>query len=296
MLEALDAVGDGAPTPTPTPTRTSRRSSATCSSRSCSTPRSPPRPGPSTWPTWPAASTTSSSTGTRTCSALVDVDGADDVVANWEPIKKAEKGRDRRCSTACPSDLPASALRPQGRQEGASHVSSVSPRSRRRLGAGGRAAGALVAAARAADADVDPETELRPLRRRAPRPGQGHRHDVPIPQPGITCATTTLSPPATRSHQHPHEHHRTRRRPRDPRLARQPDRRGRGRPRLGRVGPAAVPSGASTGQHEAVELRDGGDRYGGKGVRSAVGNVNGEIGDAPRGLRRARPARRSTRR
>ena len=37
---------------------------------------------------------------------------------------------------------------------------------------------------------------------------------------------------------------------------------------------AAVPSGASTGEHEAVELRDGGDRFGGKGVRQAVANVN----------------------
>jgi len=39
-------------------------------------------------------------------------------------------------------------------------------------------------------------------------------------------------------------------------------------------GRAAVPSGASTGSHEAVELRDGGDRYGGKGVEKAVENVN----------------------
>lgn len=45
----------------------------------------------------------------------------------------------------------------------------------------------------------------------------------------------------------------------------------------GATGRAAVPSGASTGQFEAVELRDGGDRYGGKGVATAVGNVNDEI-------------------
>ncbi len=45
----------------------------------------------------------------------------------------------------------------------------------------------------------------------------------------------------------------------------------------GARGRAAVPSGASTGEHEAVELRDGGDRFGGKGVSTAVGNVNGEI-------------------
>ncbi|HYI62854.1 MAG TPA: phosphopyruvate hydratase [Acidimicrobiales bacterium] len=47
----------------------------------------------------------------------------------------------------------------------------------------------------------------------------------------------------------------------------------------GAVGRAAVPSGASTGQFEAVELRDGGDRYGGKGVLTAVGHVNGAIRD-----------------
>jgi enolase len=47
----------------------------------------------------------------------------------------------------------------------------------------------------------------------------------------------------------------------------------------GASGRAAVPSGASTGQFEAVELRDGGDRYGGKGVTIAIANVNGEICD-----------------
>jgi enolase len=45
----------------------------------------------------------------------------------------------------------------------------------------------------------------------------------------------------------------------------------------GAEGRAAVPSGASTGAHEAVELRDGGPRYGGKGVLKAVDAVNGEI-------------------
>ncbi|MEX2107418.1 MAG: phosphopyruvate hydratase [Solirubrobacterales bacterium] len=43
---------------------------------------------------------------------------------------------------------------------------------------------------------------------------------------------------------------------------------------------AAVPSGASTGEFEAVELRDGGDAWAGKGVARAVANVNGEIADA----------------
>jgi len=48
----------------------------------------------------------------------------------------------------------------------------------------------------------------------------------------------------------------------------------------GARGRAIVPSGASTGQFEAVELRDGGDRYVGKGVLTAVGHVNGEIFEA----------------
>ncbi len=52
----------------------------------------------------------------------------------------------------------------------------------------------------------------------------------------------------------------------------------------GACGRAAVPSGASTGRFEAVELRDGEDRYGGKGVRTAVHHVNGEIADLVVGL------------
>jgi enolase len=48
----------------------------------------------------------------------------------------------------------------------------------------------------------------------------------------------------------------------------------------GAFGTAAVPSGASTGVHEAVELRDGGSDWGGKGVTKAVANVNGEIAAA----------------
>jgi len=48
----------------------------------------------------------------------------------------------------------------------------------------------------------------------------------------------------------------------------------------GALGRAAVPSGASTGVHEALELRDGGETYGGKGVMRAVENVRGEIAQA----------------
>src|SRR5688572_25906475 len=52
----------------------------------------------------------------------------------------------------------------------------------------------------------------------------------------------------------------------------------------GHFGRAAVPSGASTGAHEAHELRDGGNRYGGKGVTQAIDAVNGEIFDAVAGM------------
>jgi enolase len=51
----------------------------------------------------------------------------------------------------------------------------------------------------------------------------------------------------------------------------------------GAIGRAVSPSGASTGIHEAVELRDGDEAFGGKGVETAVGYVNGEISDALEG-------------
>jgi enolase len=53
--------------------------------------------------------------------------------------------------------------------------------------------------------------------------------------------------------------------------------------RSGAYGRAAVPSGASTGEFEAAELRDGGDAWSGKGVGQAVANVNGEIAEAAKG-------------
>lgn len=52
----------------------------------------------------------------------------------------------------------------------------------------------------------------------------------------------------------------------------------------GGLGRAITPSGASTGTHEATELRDGGQRYGGAGVRAAVRHARGELFDAVRGL------------
>jgi enolase len=58
----------------------------------------------------------------------------------------------------------------------------------------------------------------------------------------------------------------------------------------GAVGRALAPSGASTGAHEAHELRDGGPRYHGKGVRQAVGHAVGELARAVRGLDAGDPA------
>jgi enolase len=60
--------------------------------------------------------------------------------------------------------------------------------------------------------------------------------------------------------------------------------------RSGAWGRAAVPSGASTGEFEAVELRDGGTEWLGKGVSKAVANVNGEIAGAVRGMESAAQA------
>ena len=63
----------------------------------------------------------------------------------------------------------------------------------------------------------------------------------------------------------------------------------------GAFGARPCPPGASTGEHEAVELRDGGEAWLGKGVGRAVAHVNGEIADASLGLD-AREQRASTRR
>ena len=52
----------------------------------------------------------------------------------------------------------------------------------------------------------------------------------------------------------------------------------------GTLGRAAVPSGASTGQREALELRDGGEKFMGKGVEKAVANVNGPLKDLVIGM------------
>jgi hypothetical protein len=88
----------------------------------------------------------------------------------------------------------------------------------------------------------------------------------------------------------------------EPRIARIIGRRvwdSRGRPTVeagifldnGASGRAIAPAGASTGTHEAVELRDGGDAFGGFGVDRAIANVNGEIAAALRSMPIADPDR-----
>jgi len=72
--------------------------------------------------------------------------------------------------------------------------------------------------------------------------------------------------------------------PRDPRQPRQSYRRGRDHARQRRDGPSGGALGCFDRAHEAVEKRDGGTRYGGRGVREAVGAVNGEIFDALSGF------------
>ena len=87
--------------------------------------------------------------------------------------------------------------------------------------------------------------------------------------------------PLTFSRGHGHVEHPIHPRPRDPGFTRQPYRAGGRHHGIRAVGIAAVPSGASTGEREAIELRDGDPkRYRGKGVTRAVAHVNGELRQA----------------
>ena len=116
----------------------------------------------------------------------------------------------------------------------------------------------------------------------------------PLLVAAVRAARAAASTPSSRSGPRPtgcgkrsrkraHERDRAGPRPPDPRQPRQPDGRGRRRAPVRRGGPRGVPSGASTGEFEAAELRDGGEAWQGKGVRKAVANVNGELAEAVRG-------------
>ena len=125
--------------------------------------------------------------------------------------------------------------------------------------------------------------------RRAGRAGRAARRGRRA-SAGASCRSTSRTATTTRQRSNSDERDQARARPPDPRLARQPDRRGRRRARVRRVRPRRRALGASTGVHEAVELRDGGSEWGGKGVTKAVANVNGEIAGELTGLDAARPA------
>jgi tetrapyrrole methylase family protein/MazG family protein len=104
----------------------------------------------------------------------VEVEGADDVVANWEQIKKAEKGR-ASIFDGMPADLPALLYALKVAKKAASF--GVEPEAAD-ASLGGQLL-ALVAAARAADADVDPETELRAAAARLRERAQAIEADRP---------------------------------------------------------------------------------------------------------------------
>ena len=89
-----------------TPTRTCRRSWGTCSSRSSSTPAWPTKRVSSTWPTWPAGVHDKLVHRHPHVFGDVDADTAEQVVTNWEAIKKSEKGR-RSVTEGIPAGLPA---------------------------------------------------------------------------------------------------------------------------------------------------------------------------------------------
>ena len=239
----------------------------------------------------------------------VEVDGAGEVLKNWDQIKKGEDGREPGIFGDVPENLPGPlyALKTQRRAastgfdfdhvpyehvrdelselEAATDARRGLPRARRRAVRGGqrRAQAEGRSGARAARLG---RALPRPRRgRRAARGGQRPRSGTSSTptlrwgttrEPGSAWAAAYRGPPTMSQIESVH--------------ARQIlD--SRGNPtvevevqlRSGAHGRAAVPSGASTGEFEATELRDGGDAYGGKGVTQAVANANGEIAEAVAG-------------
>ena len=134
--------------------------------------------------------------------------------------------------------------------------------------------------------NVDPELALRGTTRRFTERVEAAAELAEADGVDWAASASTPRTPITNARRR-HFRERDRPRPRTSaaRLARQPHGRGRRDLSSGSLGRAIVPSGASTGEHEAVELRDGDPAvYLGKGVLEAVGNVNGEIADALAGL------------
>src|SRR6266511_2388998 len=225
----------------PVPT-TCARSWATCSCRWCSTPRSPRTPGSSTSTGSRAPSPRSWSAGTRTCSATS------------RSAPPARSGSSAGWGTCCSrwSRSPASAVssrrRPFAAPPGGSGQVTRPPRTRTTTPSPPDRHASRISLWKSSN-ECGADDMLAAARFRPPRP-HDHLETFPMAAIELVLAREVLD--------------------------------SRGNPTLecevgledGSSGRAIVPSGASTGKFEAIELRDGGDRYGGKGVLRAVRNVN----------------------
>ena len=245
----------------------------------------------------------------------VEVDGAGEVLKNWDQIKKGEDGREPGIFGDVPENLPGPlyALKTQRRAastgfdfdhvpyehvrdelselEAAQDARRGLPRARRRAVRGGQ---------RRAQAQGRPGARAARVGRALPRPRRGRRAARGGQRrTSGTSSTPTLRWGTTREPQARQSCGLARSRivggsPTMSQIESVHARQildSRGNPtvevevqlRSGAHGRAAVPSGASTGEFEATELRDGGDAYGGKGVTQAVANANGEIAEAVAG-------------
>ena len=161
-----------------------RRSWATCCSRWCSTPGSAAEGARSRWPTWPAASTTSSSRRHPHVFAGASLTTSTTISRRWEEIKKDEKGREQRRWTASrPPCRPA--LRRQGpaaRRQSARPAVDARPAGAPDRGPGRSAAGPGGRGPRRGG--VDPEAALRAAARSAPRPSARAADGRPTPGGG----------------------------------------------------------------------------------------------------------------
>ena len=296
---------------TPSCSTSSATSSSRCTScRCCSRSAAPGRSATS-----PRTCTPSSCAGTRTSSATSRPRPRAPVLRNWDAIKQTEEGREPGIFGEVPENLPGPLYARKVQRRAAStgfdfeHVPYDAVEGRAR-GAARAPARARRPSTRSATCCSPPSTSRASSRstrssRCAPPPtasAAASRARRASPHRGRGLERSRARRPDRLLRPRPpergvltREQDRDAARPPDPRLARatRPSR-SRSRCASGAQGRAAVPSGASTGEFEATELRDGGDACGGKGVTQAVGNVNGEIAEAVRGQRRARPGRAST--
>ena len=199
----------------------------------------------------------------------VEVANAGEVLANWDQIKSARPAASRGSSARCPRTCPRCCTR--ARSSAAPPPPACSSGHPRR------------------PSRAERDDELPRRRRAAVRCRRRGAPAARRPRACPACGVPALPRPPRRA-----------RRPSTPRShMSQIDRvharqilDSRGNPtvevdlvlRSGATGRAAVPSGASTGEFEATELRDGGTAWGGKGVTQAVSNVNTEIAEAIAGM------------